>query len=356
VDAGLLYENMKSFNARPILAETYTTGGSPGSYKATVYIKADQCTPTTSMAILKGKRACSTGYRKTAGWRIPIGKMMASGAMPIVSDNCEAENDAESAAAFFSEMCAPNVVQKGGTGGDKDLKEKLCDACKDDCSSSDSYADYTGAFRGLAEDRCDVAFAKDTTLDDARDETWWGSNSENDFKVLCPMGGCIDYGQYDSFPECAWASTPSHATVINPMKVSVAVVADVQAIFAQANGDSQFQGLFFKTAGGVTVNTGDLVFKSSTMGLQPVKTDMRTYLGDLYEVYQELETVAGHACVGTDGTPQGPGSSSGGSSSDVPVWGIVLFVLIFVLLLGVSVLVFCMIRREKAGAPMFASL
>ena len=47
-------------------------------------MKADQCTASTTLESLRGKRACSTGYRKTAGWRMPIGRLLKDGVMDEV--------------------------------------------------------------------------------------------------------------------------------------------------------------------------------------------------------------------------------------------------------------------------------
>ena len=49
-----------------------------------VAMKADQCTASTTLESLRGKRACSTGYRKTAGWRMPIGRLLKDGVMDEV--------------------------------------------------------------------------------------------------------------------------------------------------------------------------------------------------------------------------------------------------------------------------------
>jgi len=348
VDAGIMYEKMKSYNAIPILSESYNADGSSGEYKATVYLKADQCRDDTSMESLENRRACSTGYLKTAGWRIPMGKMMAAGAMPKVNKDCKAKNDAESAAEFFSGMCVPNPAK---ANGDENLREDLCKACKDDCSSADPYAGYSGAFRGLAENSCDVAFAKHTTLDDVTTEDWW-TYSQSDFKVLCPFGGCVDFAAYANHPECAWATTPSHAAIVNPSEVGLDVREDVWKIFEQANSNQAFKDLFLKQ-GDSAVNANDLIFKSSTTKINTVKSDMRNYLGDMYEVFKELEEVADVPCTGTNDPNIMYVKSS--SSSKVPAWGIAVFVLMTVVLLGVSVLVVCMIRREKAGTPMFYS-
>jgi hypothetical protein len=71
----------------PSLSLSLSAGGAGtmGSYNATVLMKASECDSTTTMASLKGKNACSTGYGKTAGWQTPIGLMLDNGVMPIVS-------------------------------------------------------------------------------------------------------------------------------------------------------------------------------------------------------------------------------------------------------------------------------
>lgn len=57
--------------------------------------------------ILQGKDACSTGYRKTAGWTLPAGKMLDLGIMPVVVDSQNTVNsDALSFSSFFGRVCA----------------------------------------------------------------------------------------------------------------------------------------------------------------------------------------------------------------------------------------------------------
>jgi len=88
-----------------------------------------------------------------------------------VNNDCNANNDAESAAAFFGGMCAPGAEEAaGGNGG---VKDTLCSACEAGgagfCEKgADKYSDYDGALRCLAEGAGDVAFVKHTTLPGAR--------------------------------------------------------------------------------------------------------------------------------------------------------------------------------------------
>jgi hypothetical protein len=88
-----------------------------------------------------------------------------------VNNDCDANNDAESAAAFFGGMCAPGAAD--ATAGNSGLKDKLCSACEAGSSGfcekgADKYSDYDGALRCLVEGAGDVAFVKHTTLPGAR--------------------------------------------------------------------------------------------------------------------------------------------------------------------------------------------
>ena len=73
-------------------------------------MKASDCASgrITKLADLKGKRSCHTGYGKSAGWKIPITKLLANDIMELkVSDDSNYPNDMASAAAFFDSTCAP---------------------------------------------------------------------------------------------------------------------------------------------------------------------------------------------------------------------------------------------------------
>jgi hypothetical protein len=47
---------------------------------------------------------CSTGYRRGAGWTIPVGAMLNSGLMTRQSSMADIQDDAETVASFFSQV------------------------------------------------------------------------------------------------------------------------------------------------------------------------------------------------------------------------------------------------------------
>jgi len=364
LDAGDLFAASRLYNARPVLSEVYSDDGTMGSYNATVLMKASECDSTTTMASLKGKNACSTGYGKTAGWQTPIGLMLDNGVMPIVNDDCTANNDAESAAAFFGGMCAPGAPE--AAPANKAVADKLCSACEQGgdgfCEKgADKYSDYDGALRCLAEGAGDVAFIKHTTLGDAATSSAWfidAGHSVDEFRYLCPMGGCVTEEELKERPQCAWAVVPAHAVIVNPSLVGNDVVEDVQGAFAAAALDERFKKLFFKNnaVDPPVVNTGDLVFKGDTYSLAPVYTDMRTYLGEMYTVFREMEDLNNLGCGGTDDHLTGQAVVARSSSDDIPGWGVAVIVLVTLVIMAMCGLVCCMVAKERAGSPMFSKM
>ena len=77
-----------------------------------------------------------------AGWDFAVGALLATGAMPRVSNIPNIADDAESVAAFFGDVCAARgaaltvnapVVNANGTGSQW---EELCGACEVMCCLS----------------------------------------------------------------------------------------------------------------------------------------------------------------------------------------------------------------------------
>jgi melanoma-associated antigen p97 len=65
---------------------------------------------------LQGKNSCHTGYRKSAGWTIPVGYLVEEGVMPVISANPTIQNDAESVSSFFGKVrlsCATGPAAAG---------------------------------------------------------------------------------------------------------------------------------------------------------------------------------------------------------------------------------------------------
>lgn len=67
------------------------------------------------------------------------------------------------------------------------------------CSKTDQLWDYGGAFRGVVQNDCDVAFTRSTVLDEfvqgGATAQSWSPKSASDYRLLCPSGGCATKDQ-----------------------------------------------------------------------------------------------------------------------------------------------------------------
>jgi melanoma-associated antigen p97 len=179
--SGLLpaYEDYDLF---PLLAEVYGESKSPTEYYSVAVVNQEFCgTNIPTLQSLKGANMCSTGYRKTAGWIAPIGMMIESGVMEIVSDDPTVKSDAQSVSNFFGNVCAPRTTADGPRT-DGTLFSPLCSGCQDDCSIDDKYYSYDGSFRCLMEGNGDVAFTKDDIVStlalDGSDPAQWATKNK----------------------------------------------------------------------------------------------------------------------------------------------------------------------------------
>jgi len=355
LDGGDLYHTSRTWGAVPVLAENYDDSGTAAEYHTVVAMRASSCDDQTTLYSLKNKRACSTGYRKTAGWRMPIGMLMKKRVMPEINDLCDVNNDAESAAAFFQGMCSP-----GAPTGNDAIAETLCSSCKPASEQgenfcvkgADAYQGYDGALTCLEEGNGDVAFIKHTTIQDHT----FRVGSAADYKLLCPQGGCMDP---DQFELCKWATVPSHAVVVNPSRVGADVRQQLRMLFAGAQDLQPFKNLFFKTEAGSVVNPGDLIFKGSTMKLEMVDSDMISFMGPSYDVYEELEEAENKPCSAevpvivedvTNIVKEVTGDDG------IPTWGIIVIVVISVIAVAMLTLVLVMVKKERLGSPLFSPL
>ncbi len=83
------------------------------AYYAVALTTASTCSALGSnptLASFRGRRACHTGYRRTAGWVMPVGYMVEANIMPVADKINGVQQDAESVAEFFSQVCAPGCV------------------------------------------------------------------------------------------------------------------------------------------------------------------------------------------------------------------------------------------------------
>lgn len=194
-----------------------------------------------------------------------------------------AQTDVQSVKSFFSKTCA----------ADDNPKTSLCSACNvtRGCTKSDLYGTEAGAFRGLVEGSCDVAFTKHTipALYAAgganADRSWKGLGNLANYQILCPTqlsgrGLCTNAR---NFRTCNWGSAPGR-TVMTPAKWPVTKVREFQKVLELANNSSEFQDLVYSGK-----NRAGMLFSADTVRLDAFTKSTATRLGPLYNDIQSLE-------------------------------------------------------------------
>ena len=136
---------------------------------------------TDPFSLLQGKTSCHTGWLKSAGMLLPMGYLIGNGYANVIGDPNTVESMRNTIYAFFNE-----------------------DASIPD--TGDTYYSYKGALRCLSEDRGDIAFVADTTLDyycvdRAESNTW-----------------CLDETEYVELP--LFGRAPGHPVMYNPGTMS----------------------------------------------------------------------------------------------------------------------------------------
>ncbi|XP_060098119.1 ovotransferrin-like [Heteronotia binoei] len=260
LDGGLVYEaGLAPYNLIPVAAEVYGTECAT-SYYAVAVVKAGS--GFSSLCDLKGKRSCHTGLGRSAGWNIPVGRLL--------EQNCttwagaETEPIEQVMARFFSASCVPEVQTEQAI---------LCRACKrpEECLSSDPHAGYAGALKCLKDDYGDVAFVKEKTVLDLPEE------ERKKYELLCDDGTRKPVDQYVS---CNLARVPAHAVVARSVDGQIdeiwKLLSRLQDRFPKGtSGQCQFFG---------STHGKDLLIKDSADKLIPVpsKLDSHLYLGSKY--------------------------------------------------------------------------
>ncbi|KAM6223875.1 serotransferrin [Rhynchocyon petersi] len=194
LDAGWIYEaSLAPYNLRPVVAEFHGSKENPqtGYYAVAVVLKGSGF----QFNQLQGKKSCHTGLGRSAGWYVPIGRLLCN--FP------ELHVPIESAVAnFFSASCVPCA--------DRNRFPKLCQLCagpdKCACNSHERYYGYTGAFKCLQEGIGEIAFVKYETIVENLPE----KADRDKYELLCPDN---TRKPVDAYKECNLAWVPSHAVV-----------------------------------------------------------------------------------------------------------------------------------------------
>nr|CAB3263754.1 serotransferrin-1 [Phallusia mammillata] len=237
---------------KPVMAEDYGEGDA--TYWAVAVVKKSDTSTSFTSAGLTGKTSCHTGINKTAGWVMPVGALKTKG----IITGCDA---AASISSLFGSVCAP--------GGGADLCSACKGSCKRNCDNED-YCGYSGAFRCLTEGSGDVAFVKHTTVRDNTDglntNEWASLLVSSDYELLCTDGSRAPTSAYRT---CNLGKVPSHSVVVgktasDEIATRVTQLLEVAQLRYGPHTDGDFQ-LF-------SGSSPDLLFKSSTQQLLPLKT------------------------------------------------------------------------------------
>lgn len=255
-----------------------TSSGIGINYYAVAVIKSDTCTDDIDLSQLKGMDSCHTGYRKNAGWKMPVGTLISKGIMPIIDDNIDIQNDAESIANYFNDICAPGIYQGGPISTEKtglEAWDDLCTICKSTCNETDAYYNYEGAYLCLAEDAGDVAFVKHETL-----YSYEKPENLDDYKLVCnDKSGCHDV---DDYIHCNLGTVPAKGTIVSPDNKDKDILID--ALIKAVNDDT----VVFNYFSSPLTNPEGLVFSSHMKSLSAVE-DTDDYFGSAKDIYNALD-------------------------------------------------------------------
>uniref|UniRef100_A0A182MQL1 Transferrin n=1 Tax=Anopheles culicifacies TaxID=139723 RepID=A0A182MQL1_9DIPT len=177
-----------------------------------------------SLADLRGKRSCHTGFGRNVGYKIPVTRLQRAGVLKLPADDgslSPVERELAGLSELFSASCLPGSYSSDA-GIDRLLKGRyanLCERCDrpQQCAKDDRYAGYEGAIRCLVENGGDVAFSKTINV-----RKYFGlpvtpgglpagpavnpNARTEDYLYLCEDGTTRPIA--DGHPVCSWAQRP----------------------------------------------------------------------------------------------------------------------------------------------------
>jgi len=254
-----LFAAHNQYNLAAIIAESADLQGP--SYWGVALVRRNLCknvdgdpalgfgTITGLDSSLKGRKVCHAGYRKSAGWYLPVGTLANDSVIDFSEFASMAHDegvrvDAKTVEKFWDgNVCSPGKTANGPKIGENGEGEKfgevgpdgsgLCKLCKTDCTADDPYAGYFGALYCIDdEDKPsttggDIAIVKHTTM---RDYKRWLPVPKEEHMGICPTkedgtsGGCMslfdrsgeplkdDDGRF-KYEKCSTGKSASNAMV-----------------------------------------------------------------------------------------------------------------------------------------------
>ena len=188
MDGGSAWVGWQQYDLAVLASETKPDGRTWYGARAVVHADSDMAQAhldddlyTDPFSLFQGKTSCHTGWLKSAGMLLPMGYLIGNGYANVIGDPNTVESMRNTIYAFFNEEAS--IPESG-----------------------DTYYSYKGALKCLSEDRGDIAFVADTTLDyycvDRADSNSW----------------CLDESQYVELP--LFGRAPGHPVMYNPATMS----------------------------------------------------------------------------------------------------------------------------------------
>ena len=188
MDGGSAWVGWQQYDLAVLASETKPDGRTWYGARAVVRADSDMAQAhldddlyTDPFSLFQGKTSCHTGWLKSAGMLLPMGYLIGNGYANVIGDPNTVESMRNTIYAFFNEEAS--IPESG-----------------------DTYYSYKGALKCLSEDRGDIAFVADTTLDyycvDRADSNSW----------------CLDESQYVELP--LFGRAPGHPIMYNPETMS----------------------------------------------------------------------------------------------------------------------------------------
>ena len=188
MDGGAAWVGWQQYDLGVLASETKPDGRTWYGARAVVRAGTDMADAhldddiyTDPFALFQVKTSCHTGWLKSAGMLLPMGYLIGNGYANVIGDPNTVESMRNTIYEYFNEEAS--IPETG-----------------------DTYYSYKGALRCLSEERGDIAFVADTTLDyycvDRADSNTW----------------CLDETAYVELP--IFGRAPGHPIMYNPATMS----------------------------------------------------------------------------------------------------------------------------------------
>jgi Transferrin len=274
----------------------------------------------TLLTLLTLLHTRTAGYRKTSGWTMPVGTLLANGVLSAAGNTDPSiPNDIYAVQQFFSKSCASSDAEPPVDG-----KTGICSGCGGDCTwgAGEPYTDYPGSFACLKAGAGQIAFTRQGEVPAAE---------EADYKLVCPDGRTLPLSAYET---CNLARVPSHMVITGGARPASFVVAMSEDLTAAA-ADPAFAALFFAA----DANPDGLVFSEDATGLTPATSaSVVATTGESYFAYK---------AISDSDTAERAAPAAGKKSKSDKNAAIALGVILAVVALASAALVFRMKKANK---------